>query len=62
MEIDKIITYSAIGVAGLVILIFLLDLAAGLFGRHGGMAMDVLFILGGAFLLWQGIETILELR
>ncbi len=60
MEIDKIITYSAIGVAGLVILIFLLDLAAGIFGRY--IAMDVLFILGAAFLLWQGIETVLELR
>ena len=60
MEIDKIITYSAIGVAGLVCLIFLLDLAAGIFGRH--VAMDVLFILGAAFLLWQGVETVLELR
>jgi len=60
MEIDKVITYLAIAVAGLVILIFVLDLAAGIFGRY--IAMDVLFILGAAFLLWQGIETILELR
>ena len=44
MEIDKVITYSAIGVAGIVCLIFLLDLAAGIFGRH--VAMDILFILG----------------
>jgi hypothetical protein len=61
MEIDKLITYTAIGVAGLVILIFLLDLAASIFGRFS-IAMDVLFILGAAFLLWQGIETALELR
>jgi hypothetical protein len=60
MEIDKLITYSAIGVAGLVLLVFLLDLAAGIFGRL--IVMDVLFILGAAFLLWQGIETALELR
>jgi hypothetical protein len=60
MEIEKIVTYSAIGVAGLICLIFLLDLTAGIFGHY--VAMDVLFILGGAFLLWQGIETILELR
>jgi uncharacterized membrane protein len=60
MEIDKLITYSAIGIAGLVLLIFLLDLTAGIFGRI--YVMDVLFILGAAFLLWQGIETILELR
>ncbi len=60
MELNKILTYSAIGVAGLVMLVFLLDLTVGIFHRH--IAMDVLFILGGAFLLWQGIETILELR
>ena len=60
MELDKVITYSAIGVAGIVLLIFLLDLAAGIFGRQLGM--DILFILGSAFLLWQGVETVLELK
>jgi hypothetical protein len=60
METEKVITYSAIGVAGLIVLIFLLDLVAGIFGRY--VAMDILFILSGAFLLWQGVETILELR
>ncbi len=60
METEKIITYSAIGVAGLVALVFVLDLAAGIFGRH--VAMDVLFIIGAGFLLWQGVETVLELR
>jgi hypothetical protein len=60
MQTEKVITYAAIGVAGLIILIFLLDLVAAIFGRN--VTMDVLFILGGSFLLWQGIETILELR
>jgi hypothetical protein len=60
METQKIVTYSAIGVAGIVCLVFLLDLAAGIFGRN--VAMDVMFILGSAFLLWQGVETMLELR
>jgi len=60
MQTEKIITYSAIGVAGLIVLIFLLDLVAGIFGRN--IAMDILFVLGGGFLLWQGVETILELR
>jgi hypothetical protein len=53
METEKVITYSAIGVAAIVCLIFLLDLTAGIFGRH--VAMDILFILGAAFLLWQGV-------
>ncbi|WP_165245461.1 hypothetical protein [Paludisphaera soli] len=60
METEKVITYSAIGVAAIIVLIFSLDLVAGIFGQY--IAMDVLFILGGAFLLWQGVETILELR
>lgn len=61
METDKVITYGAIGVAGIVCLIFALDLAFGIFGRNS-IAMDVLFILGAGFLLWQGVETVLELR
>ena len=61
MEMEKLITYSAIAIAGIVCLVFVLDLAAGIFGeRH--VAMDVLFILGAAFLLWQGVETVLEFR
>ncbi|QEH33215.1 hypothetical protein OJF2_17140 [Aquisphaera giovannonii] len=60
MQTEKVVTYTAVGIAGLVILIFLLDLAASIFGRN--IAMDVLFILGGGVLLWQGIETIMELR
>jgi hypothetical protein len=61
MGIDKIVTYAAIAVAGLVCLIFVLDLAFSIFGRLS-IAMDVLFIMAAAFLLWQGIETVLELR
>jgi len=60
MEIDKVITYSAIGVAGIVCLMFLLDLTVGIFGRNLGM--DIMFLLGAGFLLWQGVETMLELK
>ena len=60
MGLNKIITYSTIAVAGLVCLVFLLDLAVGIFGQW--KAMDILFILAGALLIWQGVETILELR
>lgn len=60
MGLNKILTYVAISIAGIVALIFGLDLAVGIFGRY--IAMDVLFLLAAAFLLWQGVETILELR
>ena len=60
MGLPKILTYAAMAVAGIVCLIFALDLAVGIFGRY--IAMDVLFILAAAFLLWQSVETMLELR
>jgi hypothetical protein len=60
MQTEKVLTYATLGVAGLVTLLFLLDLVAGIFGRN--IAMDILFILGCGFLIWQGVETILELR
>jgi hypothetical protein len=60
MGINKFVTYFSIGVAGVVALVFVLDLAVGIFGRL--IAMDILFILAAAFILWQGIETVLDLR
>jgi len=60
MDIQKILTYLVILVAALIALAFVMDAAVGIFGRN--IAMDVLFIVGAAFLLWQGVETALELR
>ena len=60
METDKVLTYTAMGVAGLVCLIFLLDLTLAVLGRN--VLLDILFILGAAFVLWQGFETSRELR
>ncbi len=60
MGLNKVMTYAAIAIAGIVALIFTLDLAVGIFGRL--MVMDILFILAAVLLLWQGIETMLELK
>ena len=60
MELNKLLTWIAMAVAGLVCLVFILDLAAGVLGRN--IVLDILFILGGALVLWQGFETIRELR
>lgn len=60
MELPKILCFAAMAVAGLVCLIFILDAAAGVLGRN--IMLDILFILGGAFVLWQGFETSRELR
>ncbi len=61
METEKILTYAAMGVAGVIALLFLIDLILGMpFG--GYRVMDVLFVLGAAFVLWQGFETYRELK
>jgi hypothetical protein len=60
METPKILCYAAMIVAGLISLIFILDAALGVLGRN--IALDIMFILGAAFVLWQGFETTRELR
>ena len=60
MEIDKVLTYTAMAFAGLVCLLFLLDLTLAVFQRN--LVLDILFILGSACVLWQGFETMRELR
>lgn len=59
MEIEKTLCYVAMGVSGLVALLFILDIALGIFGRL--ILLDILFILGAALVLWQGFETAREL-
>jgi hypothetical protein len=61
METPKVLCYVSMIVAGLICLLFLLDAALGIFGRNS-LLLDILFILGGAFVLWQGFETTRELR
>ena len=60
MGINKVLCYLAILIAGLVTLIFLLDATLGLLGRIS-LVLDILFIIAGAFVLWQGLETAREL-
>lgn len=61
MEIEKILCYAAMGITGILTLLFLLDAALGIpFGRSS-ILLDVLFIVGGALVLWQGYETTREL-
>ena len=61
METEKLLCYGAMGVAGLVAVLFLLDIVAQVFGGQS-MLLDIMFILGAAFVLWQGFETSRELR
>jgi hypothetical protein len=57
METEKYLCLGSIIAAGLVVLIFLLDAAIGVpFGRKS-ILLDILFLIGGGLILWQGLET-----
>jgi uncharacterized membrane protein len=62
METEKVLCWVAMVVAGLVILIFLLDAALGIPFNRASLPLDIIFVIGGAFVLWQGLETYKELR
>jgi hypothetical protein len=62
METEKVLCYSSLIGAGLVTLIFLLDLILKIPFGGASQVLDVLFVLGGAFVLWQGYETYRELK
>jgi threonine/homoserine/homoserine lactone efflux protein len=61
METEKVLCLVSMVIAGILVLLFLLDAALGLpFGRVS-LLLDILFIVGGAFVLWQGYDTYREL-
>ena len=61
METEKLLCYAAMGAAAFVAILFLMDIVLGIFGGQS-MILDIMFILGAAFVLWQGFETSRELR
>jgi threonine/homoserine/homoserine lactone efflux protein len=62
MSTEKVLCLAAVIVAGLLMLVFLLDAALQVpFGR-ASLIFDILAICGAAFILWQGLETYREFR
>jgi threonine/homoserine/homoserine lactone efflux protein len=62
MQTEKVLCWLSMIVAGLVVVTFLVDLILAMpFGR-ASLVLDILFVIGAAFVLWQGIETNRELR
>lgn len=61
MNLQKILCGAALGVSGLLALIFAIDLIAGIpFGRFS-VSTDIIVLLASGLILWQAIETWLEL-
>jgi hypothetical protein len=59
MNLEKVLTVVALVVAGLLTLVFALDLALGIpFGRV--LILDITFVIAGAFVIWQALETYRE--
>jgi threonine/homoserine/homoserine lactone efflux protein len=60
MNLKKVLSMTSMVIAGVLGVVFLLDLAVGMpFGRSD-VVTDVLVIVAAALLIWQGVETWLE--
>ena len=62
MATEKVLCMTAMIIAGLLSVIFLLDAALGIPFSRASLTFDILVILGGAFIIWQGIETYREFK
>lgn len=58
MDIEKVFCIAAMAVAVLVALIFVADIAIG----TKTIVLDVMFLIGAALVIWQGLSTYRELR
>ena len=62
MNFDKALCATALTVAGLLALIFLLDLVLGIpFGRFSIVA-DILVVIAAGLIVWQGVETWMDFK
>lgn len=60
MNLKKILCMAAMVIAGVLGIVFLLDLALGMpFGRSD-ITTDILVVVAAGLLIWQGVETWLE--
>lgn len=61
MNLKKILCMTALAIAGILALLFLLDLAIAIpFGRSD-LTTDILVVVAAGLIIWQGIETWREL-
>lgn len=60
METEKVLSVVSLILASLITLVFLLDLILGIpFGAVSRL-FDILIVVGGAFVIWQAVETYRE--
>lgn len=61
MDIEKVLCYGAMGITGVLTLLFALDAALGVPFHRSSLVLDIMFVIGGALVLWQGYATSREL-
>ena len=54
---EKWLCLAAMIAAGIIVLVFGLDLATGIPFDRAGKATDIMFMVAAALVLWQGLET-----
>lgn len=62
MSLQKILTLVAMVVAGLLAVIFAADLALGVPFNRSALLLDIGLLIACALILWQGVETFLEVK
>ena len=61
LNLQKILCGAALAVAGLLGVVFLVDLAVGIPFQRFSWATDLIVLLACGLIIWQGIETWNEL-
>ncbi len=54
---EKWLCLAAMIAAGIILLVFGLDLAIGFPFDRRGLVTDILFVIAAGLVLWQGLET-----
>ncbi len=62
MSTQRIIVLVAVVLAALLGLVFLADLALGIPFDRAALLLDIGIVLAAALIVWQGVETFLEVK
>ena len=61
LKVNRALTGTSLGIAGLMGVIFLVDLIVGIPFSRFSIVADVVVVLAAGLIVWQGIETWREL-
>lgn len=61
MKLNAVLTWGSLIIAGLLGLLFLIDVATGLFFQRFSLLTEICVIIAAGLIIWQGVETLKEL-